>query len=257
VLGVRAPAGHFHLDAGHGPVVLIGAGIGITPMLSMVEWSLSRQPGREIWLFCGVRNSREHIMRARLAELAARHSGLHLQVCYSDPAPDDLAGRDFTHRGRIGVALLRQVLPLRAFHYYVCGPASMMAGLVSDLQAWGVPPAHVHSEAFGPASVPRAALAPDAAIGGAQGRDTGAIDVTFARSGRTVEWTPAAGSLLELAEAHAIHVNSGCRAGGCGSCQTTIAAGEVDYRQAPEFDPEPGSCLLCVCTPRSAVTLEA
>lgn len=257
VLDVRAPAGHFHLDAGMGPVVLIGAGIGITPMLSMVEWSLSRQPGREIWLFYGVRNSREHIMRARLAELAALHSCLHLHVCYSDPAPDDRAGSDFTHRGRIGVALLRQLLPLRPFHYYLCGPAGMMTGIVSDLHAWGVAPASVHSEAFGPASVQQALRAPDAATAGAQGRDAGAIEVTFARSGRTVAWTPASGSLLELAEAHAIQVNSGCRAGGCGSCQTTIAAGAVDYRQAPDFDPEPGSCLLCVCTPRSAVTLEA
>jgi hypothetical protein len=257
VLGVHAPAGHFNLDTGTGPVVLVGAGIGITPMLSMLEWSLSRQPGREIWLFYGVRNSREHIMQARLADLAARHTNLHLQVCYSHPAPTDLLGRDFMHPGRISVALLRQVLPLRPFHYYVCGPSAMMAALVSGLHAWGVPPTHVHSEAFGPASVPRAVHAPDAAGAGAQGREAGAIEVTFARSGRTVAWTPASGSLLELAEAHAIAVNCGCRAGGCGSCQTTIATGEVDYRQAPDFDPEPGSCLLCVCTPRGPVTLEA
>jgi uncharacterized protein len=257
VLDVRAPAGHFFLDAGTGPVVLIGAGIGITPMLSMVEWSLAQQPGREIWLFHGVRNSREHVMRARLAELAARHTNLHLQVCYSDPADDDAAGRDFTHRGRIGVALLRQVLPLRPFHYFVCGPSAMMTQLVNELHAWGVSPAHVHSEAFGPASLPRAAHAPDATIAAAPVRDAAAIEVTFARSGRTVAWSSGSGSLLELAEANGIAVNCGCRSGGCGSCQTTIASGEVDYRQTPDFDPEPGSCLLCVCTPRSAVTLEA
>ena len=65
------------------------------------------------------------------------------------------------------------------------------------------------------------------------------------------------GSLLNFAESHGIVVSSGCRAGGCGSCQTSIRTGEVAYTQVPDFDPEPGSCLLCVCTPKTAVTLEA
>jgi ferredoxin len=81
--------------------------------------------------------------------------------------------------------------------------------------------------------------------------------VTFAKSGKQVAWDPGMGSLLDFAENHGIAVNSGCRAGGCGSCQTPIRAGEVGYTQAPDFDPEPGSCLLCVCTPKTAVTLEA
>jgi ferredoxin len=81
--------------------------------------------------------------------------------------------------------------------------------------------------------------------------------VTFANSGKEILWSPAAGSLLELAEANGVSVNSGCRAGSCGSCQTTISAGEVSYQQAPDFDPEPGNCLLCVCIPKTPVTLEA
>jgi ferredoxin len=73
--------------------------------------------------------------------------------------------------------------------------------------------------------------------------------VNFAKSGKQLNWQPGSGSLLDFAEANGIAVNSGCRAGGCGSCQTTIAAGEVTYNQAPDYDPEPGSCLLCVCSP--------
>ena len=87
--------------------------------------------------------------------------------------------------------------------------------------------------------------------------DEAGILVNFAKSGKALSWRPASGSLLEFAEANGITVDSGCRAGGCGSCQTTIQAGEVAYSQAPDFDPEPGSCLLCVCTPKSNVTLEA
>ena len=80
--------------------------------------------------------------------------------------------------------------------------------------------------------------------------------MTFAKSGKQLPWQPASGSLLEFAEANGITVESGCRAGGCGSCQTTIRAGEVSYRQEPEFDPEPGNCLLCVSIPKTSVTLE-
>ena len=83
------------------------------------------------------------------------------------------------------------------------------------------------------------------------------IMVTFAKSGKHLAWQEDAGSLLDFAEANGIHVDSGCRAGGCGSCQTTITSGEATYRQTPDFDPEPGTCLLCVCTPKTSVTLEA
>ncbi|TXT37200.1 MAG: oxidoreductase FAD/NAD(P)-binding domain-containing protein [Comamonadaceae bacterium] len=81
--------------------------------------------------------------------------------------------------------------------------------------------------------------------------------VTFAKSGQQLLWDSSAGSLLDFAETHGIQVNSGCRSGGCGSCQTTIQSGEVAYDNAPDFDPEPGSCLLCVCKPKANVTLEA
>jgi hypothetical protein len=130
----------------------------------------------------------------------------------------------------------------------------MMESLVPALEDWGVPDARIHFEAFGPASVKRRTTT-TAAVATA-GNETG-IMVNFAKSGKQLPWQPASGSLLEFAEANGIAVNSGCRAGGCGSCQTTIQSGEVAYRQVPDFDPEPGSCLLCVCSPKTSVTLEA
>jgi len=145
-------------------------------------------------------------------------------------------------------------LPLRPYDFYVCGPTPMMESLVPALEDWGVPDERIHFEAFGPASIRRKSVA------GAESPNESAatgIVVNFSRSGRQLPWTPAAGNLLELAEANGISVNSGCRAGSCGSCQTTIQSGEVSYRQPPDFDPEPGSCLLCVCAPKTSVTLEA
>jgi ferredoxin-NADP reductase len=252
-LQVRSPAGHFHIDRSDAPVVLIAGGIGITPMLSMLNWCLAEQPGREIWLFFGVRHGREMVMKSHLAALAAAHPNFQLRLCFSDPQPEDEAGRDYHHRGRVDVSLLRTQLPLKPYHFYICGPTPMMASLVSALEDWGVPDARIHFEAFGPASIKRKnAITTDPTQ--ATDRD---IVVTFAQSGKQLPWQPGAGTLLEFAEANGITVNSGCRAGGCGTCQTTIRSGEVAYRQSPDYDPEPGTCLLCVCSPKTSVTLEA
>ena len=251
-LQVRPPGGHFHIDRGDAPVVLIGGGIGITPMLSMANWCLAEQPGREVWLFYGVRNSSEMIMKARLEGLAAAHPSFRLRVCFSDPLPGDVAVRDYQHRSRVDVNVLRMQLPLKPYQFYICGPNPMMESLVPALEDWGVPDARIHFEAFGPASVKRRS-----AVAAPLAGESSGLTVSFARTGKTLNWQPSAGSLLEFAEANGVAVDSGCRAGGCGSCQTTIRSGEVAYSQAPDFDPEPGSCLLCVCTPKSNVTLEA
>ena len=254
VLQVRSPAGHFHIDRSNSPVVLIAGGIGITPMLSMLNWCFAEQPGREVWLFYGVRNSRELIMLPQLEALAAGHPEFRLRICFSDPLPGDLTGESSRLAGRVDVAQLRMQLPLKPYHYYLCGPTPMMASLVPALEDWGVADSHIHFEAFGPASIKRR-NAPAAQV--MVSAETSDITVTFSRSGKQFAWRPDAGSLLEFAEANGISVASGCRAGGCGTCQTAIRSGEVAYRQSPDYDPEPGTCLMCVCSPKTSVTLEA
>jgi hypothetical protein len=260
-LRVRAPGGHFYLDRSDAPVVLVGGGIGITPMLSMLNWCLKAQPGREVWLFYGVRHRAELVMQAQLQALAEQHPDFHLHLCLSDPQPGELgkhqSGPGHDHHSRVDVALLRRLLPLKPYHFYICGPTPMLQSLVPALEDWGVPDGRIHFEAFGPASVPRKNSA-SVAHATSQRDDKGdAVLVSFAKSGRQETWEPGMGSLLDFAQARGIVVSSGCRAGGCGSCQTGIRNGEVAYMRPPDFDPEPGSCLLCVCTPKTAVTLEA
>ena len=92
----------------------------------------------------------------------------------------------------------------------------------------------------------------------AQVADTAGVEVSFVRAGKTVPWSNATGSLLELAEAHGIRIDSGCRAGSCGTCITAIRDGQVDYPSGkPDFDIEKGSCLACVAVPKGALSLNA
>jgi len=256
VLQVRAPAGHFYMDRSDAPVVLLGCGIGITPMLSMVNWCFSEQPGREVWLFYGARHVRELMAQAHLEALADMHPNFHLHVCFSDTDKKTDLGSPYQRQGRITIDLLRRLLPLKPYHFYLCGPTPMLESLVPALEDWGVPDARIHFEAFGPASVKRKSAAREAsAVTSVQAADT-AVTVSFAKSGQQLTWPAGGTSLLDLAESQGIAVNSGCRAGSCGSCQTTIRSGEVGYQQAPDYDPEPGTCLLCVCTPKTDVVLE-
>lgn len=255
-LQVRAPSGHFYLEPGSSPIVLIAGGIGITPMLSMLNWCQVHQPEREVWFFYGVRNGKETAFAGHLNAIAAANPNVHLRLCFSDPLPEDQLGKDFQHHGRVGVDLFRMELPLKPYHYYICGPTPMMETLVPALEDWGVPDSQIHFEAFGPASIKR--HKPETTVTeSAITATVGDITVTFAKSGKQTQWSPQSGSLLEFAEAQGISIDSGCRAGGCGTCQTTIRSGEVAYRQSPDYDPEPGTCLLCVCTPKTNVTLEA
>lgn len=256
LLQVRAPAGHFHIDQSNAPVVLLGGGIGITPMLSMVTWCFSEQPGREVWLFYGARHGQELMSQSHLEELADTHPNFHLHFCLSAADKDAALGSKYQHSGRIDIDLLRRLLPLKPYHFYLCGPTPMLESLVPALEDWGVPDARIHFEAFGPASVKRKSAALEPAADTPTKSDGTAIMVTFAKSGKQVAWQPDSGNLLVFAEVHGIAVDSGCRAGSCGSCQTLIKHGEVRYAQAPDFDPEPGTCLMCVCTPTTPLTLE-
>ncbi|MFT5350757.1 MAG: ferredoxin-NADP reductase [Gammaproteobacteria bacterium] len=248
---VKAPSGHFHLMEDEPlPIVLIGGGIGITPMLSIVNTLLKGKTDREIWLYYGVSNGVEQVMKEHLQTLARTHDNFHLHVCYSAPNENDLEGDDYQHTGRVAIPLLRTTLKLMRYQFYVCGPGPMMESLVPALQDWGVDSGDIYYESFGPASLSKHHKTPLSAT-------TQPITVTFSRSGKSLLWDFDADSLLEFADANDIEIESGCRAGSCGTCQTAMKIGEVDYNQEPDADVAPGHCLLCISTPTSDLTLDA
>lgn len=250
ILDVKAPGGHFWLDMSRAtPVVLIAGGVGVTPLLSMLNAIAESGSVRETWFFYGVCHRDEHIMYDHFDRLAAEHENIHLHVCYSEPRTGvDLPGRDFHHAEWVSVELLRRLLPSSNYDYYICGPPPMMGAITQGLEQWGVPSNRVHYETFGPATVKKL----QTPIG-----DGATVDVTFSRSGKTCQWGPEEGSLLELAEHNEIVIDCGCRAGNCGTCLTAIKSGEVEYTTEPGAVVEDGSCLTCICVPKGPLVLDA
>jgi ferredoxin-NADP reductase len=251
VLRVKAPNGQFVVDTAFpGSTVLVGGGVGITPLLCMLKALLAEHSERRIYLFYGVRNAREHAFKSVLEKLVADHPTLRLTTAYSRPEKDCVPGRDYQHQGHIDIDLLRSMLPFGDAQFYVCGPPAMMASLLPALKTWGVPDKYIHFEAFGPASSP--ALANTGLPGSAP-----LFHVRWNRSGRTLMWDGADANLLAFAERNNIPIDSGCRSGSCGSCETKIISGTVSYASEPDYPVAHGYCLLCVGRPGSDLALEA
>jgi ferredoxin len=129
----------------------------------------------------------------------------------------------------------------------------MMQSLVPALREWGVRADDIHFEAFGPASVRPAGPVSNEPLGA----DSAAMDVRFSRAGRTLTWNGQDANLLDFAERHGMALESGCRSGSCGACQTRLLSGVVTYADLPDHDIAKGHCLLCVGQPQSALVLDA
>ena len=256
ILDVKAPGGHFFLDtAKHTPVVLIGGGIGLTPVLSMVNRIVDIGSTRECHFFYGLRNGKEHVMKEHLERLATEYENVHMHICYSSPGDDDVEGKDYHYAERVGADLFKRVLPSSNYEYYFCGPPPMMNSLFEGLRDWGVPEKDINYEAFGPATVQKKKEADTATDQAPAGE--AAFEVKFDKSGTSVAWDASIGSLLDFAEENGVDIDFGCRAGNCGTCITAIKSGEVEYLSEPGEKPESGSCLTCVCVPKGGLVLDA
>lgn len=249
VLDVRAPAGTFMIDPlATEPIALIGAGVGITPLVSMLEAILHSGKKREVHVVFGFRNSGEHPFKDRLAAIAAENPNVRLHASYSAPLESDALYRDYSHAGRITFERIHEVLPSNNFRFYLCGPGQLMESLVPALWAWGVPESHVHFEAFGPASVKSVRHA------AAQSQT---CSVQFDRSGKSAMWDGSMNSLLEFGEAAGVKMISGCRAGSCGECLTAIRSGTIETIKEPGIAVPAGHCLACISVPTSELVLDA
>ncbi|HXZ07400.1 MAG TPA: pyridoxamine 5'-phosphate oxidase family protein [Paraburkholderia sp.] len=255
----RGPDGDFTIDPLEPrPAVLLAAGVGITPMLAMlrhvVHEGIRKRKIRPIWLFQAARALAERAFDKEIASLVqfAESAGGSVHVIrvlsQTDGAKE---GQDYEVSGHIDIALLKEALPFDDYDFYLCGPSAFMQNLYDGLRGLNIADARIHAEAFGPASLRRTADAGAPAISTRQPAEA-PVPVVFAKSGKETQWTPGAGTLLELAEASGLAPEFSCRGGSCGTCRTRVVEGAVAYPVPPAIHVAEGEALICCSVPAQA-----
>ncbi|MEN1966496.1 NO-inducible flavohemoprotein [Lentibacillus sp. N15] len=150
IIPISAPSGDFVLDQEDTrPLVLISGGVGLTPLLSMMETTLKQQPEREIYYVHAAQNGRVHAMKNRIRTLAAEHEQLHAYTVYDRPATDD--DGNFDKKGYIDYEWISSVVPTNDAAFYFCGPKGFMRAMYQVLKKHQVADTDIHFEIFGPA----------------------------------------------------------------------------------------------------------
>jgi ferredoxin-NADP reductase len=257
ILDVAAPRGEFVLTGDPDPLLLISAGVGVTPMMAMLHELAATRSRRELWWIHTARDSDEHAFAQEAHHLLRSLPRAHEYVFYTSPRTD-IAAANGIARGRPTAATLGELgIPSNATAY-ICGPASFMTAMSQALTYLGIAADRLHTELFGalPAINPgmtdvrRPRPHPPA---GATG--TGP-EISFARSGLTVRWADQYRSLLELAESCDVPTRFACRTGVCHTCITPILTGSVRYAPPPLEPPAGGCALICCAQPTDDLVLD-
>ncbi|MFG2512508.1 MOSC domain-containing protein [Streptomyces sp. NPDC048584] len=257
LLDAAAPRGEFVLTDGSEPVVLVSAGIGLTPVLAMLHDLAAHHPEREVWWIHGARRPEEHPLAAEAHDLLTALPQGHEHIYYSSAVRREQHGGDFSH-GRLTADILTALsLPADA-SAYLCGPAAFMADMRQALESAGIEAGRIHVEAFSPLPSTNPGVTPQSAVSphrpaGAPG--TGP-QVSFARSGISTPFPDDRRSLLELAEACDVPTRWSCRTGLCHTCTTPLLSGTVAYEPEPLESPPPGEALICCARPDDDIVLD-
>lgn len=264
VIEALPPTGDFRLQAASAPIVLLSSGVGITPMIAMLEERIRQVTAgdtepHEVFFVHVARDDEEQAFADELEAWAHKHSWLHLHIAHSrSPASATSSSRHHS-RGRLALSSLMHWLPDMAHsHVYLCGSEGFMRAQYATLMALGLPREQLHHEFFGQGSLDSEAPFGD----GASSLHTlpERAEVTFiprAQRGRPLprevatiaEWLPEKGTLLELAEQAGLAPLSSCRSGRCGSCALRLVSGEVQYPVAPHAAIAQGQVLMCRAYP--------
>jgi len=256
-LEAAAPRGEFTLDDGDGPVLLISAGIGVTPVLAMLHQLAAARSQRQVWWLYGARGPDEHPFAAEAHDLLTSLPDAREHIFYSAATP---AQRHRAHAaaGRItGKALAALRVPAAA-NAYICGPAGFMTDIRGALTGLGTDPAGIHTELFAalgainPGLTGQHSVPPHQPPGPAR---TGP-QVTFARSGITTGFGDKWRSVLDLADACDVPTRWSCRTGVCHTCVTPLLSGDINYHPDPLEPPPDGQILICCAQPRTDLVLD-
>ncbi|WP_303311991.1 ferredoxin--NADP reductase [Hymenobacter sp. BT730] len=262
---VMAPLGNFTLKTGAKTarsLVLVGAGSGITPLMSMLKAVLQEEPQSHVLLVYGNRNEESVIFRQQLAQLEAQYAGrLQVEHIYTQPSQPVAAHQ---HTGRLNRTMLLRILeqrhqfPAEQAEYYLCGPDGMMAEAKAALELLGVPTPNIHRESF-------MAAADSSEVAANQPNGHGDVSVateddatqprtvTIQYEGSEYSVAVAAGqTILEAALDQDIDLPYSCQAGLCTACRGKCLSGKVhlDEREGlSDAEMKQGYVLVCVGHP--------
>jgi ferredoxin-NADP reductase len=257
VLDVAAPRGEFVLDDDTGPILLISAGIGVTPVLSMLHQLAAARSERDIWWLYGARGPAEHPFAAEARALLTSLPHAREQVYYSAATPAQCRTAHAAAGRLTREALAALAIPADAAAY-ICGPASFMTDMQDALTALGLDSARLHTELFGALASVNPGLTgqhrqPPHQPPGPPG--TGPL-ITFARSGLTTRFGDDWHSVLDLADACDVPTRWSCRTGVCHTCITPLLSGDITYSPEPLEPPADGQVLICCSRPATDTVLD-
>lgn len=247
------PVGKFTFDGTEADsIVLIAAGVGITPMMSVTRYLTEQSWAGEIFLIFTFRKPADFIFANEITAIQRVNPKLHVAVTVTRAEGTDWKGS----RGRITKELLTQTVPdLASRRVHVCGPQSMMEATKAMLTELGVAPDQLKTEAFG-ATKPAPAAAGTALKPTAEA--TGPL-VTFSTNNKSVK-IHVDQTVLELSEELSIGIENSCRVGTCGLCKVKLTSGEVEMAVEDSLTPDDkanGIILACQAKPKSDIVVEA
>jgi ferredoxin-NADP reductase/MOSC domain-containing protein YiiM/ferredoxin len=258
VLDASAPRGAFTLRPGDLPVVLLSAGVGVTPVMAMLHALAAQSSVRQIWWIYGARNRMDHPFAREARDLLARLPHARSYIQYSRPDVTDKLGSDFDAAGHLIAAALERLGVPRESDFYLCGPQAFLEDLTSGLASWGVAADCIHTEVFGSGKsiTPGIAAQPRRPPHAPSGPVGDGPRISFARAGLTVSWDARFQSLLELAEACDVPVRWSCRTGVCHTCECGLVSGSVKYDPDPLEPAAAGNLLICCSRPQEDVVID-
>lgn len=239
-------------------ILLIGGGVGVTPLMSVLRYLTGRSWLGDIYLIYSCRSPQDIIFREELDYLQRRHPNVHVVITVSRPEGTEWRGTT----GRITKELIAQTVPeLPSRYVHVCGPAPFTEAVKATLAELGVPSERIKTEAFGPAVGKPMPLAT-----GPSRRDeeshNGTLTlptVSFARSDRTAPLPPDK-TVLDIADEVGVDIDNYCRVGTCGSCKVRLLSGEVTMEVQDSLDANDkagGVILACQAKSKGNVVVDA
>lgn len=149
-----SPAGDFILDKSDSPVVLISGGIGVTPLMSMLNTIVENKTNRKVTFIHATAHSEEHAFKEHVKQLSTTYDNIKSFVVYESPTEADRSAQNYNKEGRIDLEFLKEVIFAKdESQFYFCGSLPFMEAINKALKEWNVPKNHIHFEAFNPLAI--------------------------------------------------------------------------------------------------------